>query len=983
MRIRSSVALAAGLAAVIGSAPLAAQEAIEDEQISQLINASFEGEVTVTGSLIPRADLTSLSPVTVLDVQRELPLAGTTRIEDLVVSLPQVFPGQNSTVANGASGTATIDLRFLGAQRTLVLVNGRRMAVGGGFESAADINAIPAPLVERVDILTGGASTVYGSDAMAGVVNFVLDTDFTGIRGGVQYGTYQHDNDNELAQQLNAEAGFDYPSGVTWDGGTLNAYLAIGGKLGDGRGHAAAYIDYRRIDELTKSSRDYLNCAMAAGADGPYCGGSMTTQRGTFIAYNADYSFNGVYTLDLTEEGGDGHSFRPWTGERFNYGPWNHIQRPDEKWNAGAFAHYTANEHLEPYLEVMFMSDFSDAQIAPSGNFGVTETIYCGNPMLSEQQRDILCTQAGYGPEDSALVVSLRRNVEGGPRRSEINNDNLRLVAGLRGDLGDLWSYDLYALHAQTSGQNSLFNDFDVNRIRNALDVIADPVTGEWVCRSGDPGCVPYNIFQEGGVTQEAIDYMSTVATWQDRSRTQVVNLTFIGDLEGYGLRSPAAREGLQVAVGGEYRSEHLEIRPDEVWQEGTAGFEGGVQPFDGGFDVSELFLEVLVPVVQDARGAEDLSVELGYRYSDYSTSGGSNTFKALLNWAITGGWRLRGGYNRAVRSPNAWELFEPETWYTGGTDVCANDPDTGVPQASLEECLRTGMTAAQYGTVPPYGQIRGVWSGNLLLEPEVADTYTAGVVWTPPRVPGLSVTADYYTIDIGGAITGVNAYSTVLLCARTGDPEQCGRIHRDEYGSLFLTEDAYVDSSYQNFQALGAEGVDLIAGYLVALGDAGFLPIELVGTYTLSRYTEDPLIGFDCAGYWGAWCGQANPRWRHRLRATWETAFNLDLSLAWRRVGSSQIDASSPDPDLADPDYMEIARANGIDEIPAYDWFDLAVSYSFNDAVRVTLGINNILDEEPPLLPGWADSTGTWFNLYGNYDPLGRYIFANVQLNF
>ena len=407
----------------------------------------------------------------------------------------------------------------------------------------------------------------------------------------------------------------------------------------------------------------------------------------------------------------------------------------------------------------------------------------------------------------------------------------------------------------------------------------------------------------------------------------------------------------------------------------------GGIEPFDGGFDVSELFLEVLVPVVQDARGAEDLSLELGYRYSDYSTSGASSTSKALLNWAIADGWRLRGGYNRAVRSPNVWELFEPETWYNGGTDVCANDPDTGVPQASLGECLRTGMTAAQYGTVPPYGGIHGIWSGNLRLEPEVADTYTAGVVWTPRRVAGLSVTADYYTIDISKAITAVGAHSTVLLCARTGDPEQCGRIHRDEHGSLFLTEDAYVDSSYQNFQALGAEGVNLNASYLVDLGNAGFLPIELVGTYTLSRYIEDPLIGFDCAGYWGGWCGQANPRWRHRLRATWETAFDLDLSLAWRRVGSSKIDAASPDPDLADPDGTVIARANDIEETPAYDWFDLAVSYRFNDVVRVTLGINNILDEEPPLLPGWADAVGTWFNLYGNYDPLGRYFFAGVQL--
>ena len=156
---------------------------------------------------------------------------------------------------------------------------------------------------------------------MAGVVNFVLDTDFTGVRGSFQYSTYQHDNRNELAQQINADAGFDYPSGVTWDGATINGFVAAGGSFADGRGHGSVYVDYRQIDELTKSNRDYMNCAADAGEDGPYCSGSMTTAQGTWVAYNADYSFNGVYTLDLVEEGGDGHSFRPWRQERFNYGP--------------------------------------------------------------------------------------------------------------------------------------------------------------------------------------------------------------------------------------------------------------------------------------------------------------------------------------------------------------------------------------------------------------------------------------------------------------------------------------------------------------------------------------------------------------------------------------------------------------------------------------------------------------------------------------
>ena len=221
------------------------EEQIQEEVDRQAADASFEDEITITGTLIPRPSLDSLSPVTVVDVAEELTLTGTTRIEDLIISLPQVFAGQNSTIANGATGIASIDLRHLGTERTLVLVNGRRLAMGD--QNGSDINAIPAPLVKRVDVLTGGASTVYGSDAVAGVVNFILDTDFTGVRGGVQYSIYQHDNNNQLAQELNEAAGFEVPTGGIWDGQGLAASMAVGGKFAEGRGHASAYIGYREV----------------------------------------------------------------------------------------------------------------------------------------------------------------------------------------------------------------------------------------------------------------------------------------------------------------------------------------------------------------------------------------------------------------------------------------------------------------------------------------------------------------------------------------------------------------------------------------------------------------------------------------------------------------------------------------------------------------------------------------------------------------
>jgi outer membrane receptor protein involved in Fe transport len=865
----------------------------------------------------------------------------------------------------------------------LVLVNGRRLGVGG---EAADINSIPAPLVKRVDVLTGGASTVYGSDAVAGVVNFIMDTDFTGVRGGVQYSVYQHDNNNLRAQELNEAAGYDYPTGVTWDGDALNVYVALGGAFADGRGHASAYIDYRNIEDLTKADRDYLNCALSDGDDGPYCGGSTSSPRGTFVAFNADWTFNGYYTLDWVEDGGDGHSFRMWDEDYYNYGPYNYIQRPDEKWNAGAFVHYTINDHFEPYAEIMFMDDYSDAQIAPSANFGVTDRINCDNPMLSDQQRDVICTQAGYGPDDYATVYIRRRNSEGGPRTGTMGNFNYRLVGGLRGDINDFWSYDLYGLHAEINFQGSWLNDLSVQRLANALDVIEDPETGEWVCRSGsEDGCVPWNIFQEGAVTQEAVDYISTVALASGTARTRVLNLTFKGDLEGHGLKIPSAIEGLQVAIGAEYRSELLQEVYDEVFLTGAGGFMGSAEAIDASYGVKEFFVEALVPILQNTRGSRDLSLELGYRYSDYNTSGGFNTYKGLLNWAITDSWRLRGGYNRAVRAPNIFELFRPQNASIGGGDICENDLETGVPEGTLEQCLRTGVTEEQYGNIPaaPLGYINTLWGGNPALEPEVADTITAGVVWTPRSIPGLSVTADYYDIEVTEAIDWRWSEFIIHFCAETGGPGLCSRIHRDEVGSLWLSRDAYVDETYMNIGLYRTKGIDLNVDYLIGLGNAGYLTTDLIGTYLLSQRQADPSYDYDCVGYFAGLCDQFNQVWRHRLRATWEAKFNLNLSLTWRRVGPAENAAASPDPDLGDPDELERARINGTEAVRAYDWFDFAASYTWRNGIQLTLGVNNILDQEPPFMPGLQDVSGTWFNLYGNYDPLGRHIFASVQFNF
>jgi outer membrane receptor protein involved in Fe transport len=952
--------------------PPAEDEGVEEDDV-------FVGTVTVTDSLIPRADLSALSPVTVLEVEDELRYSGVNRIEDLVISLPQVFSAQNSTIANGASGLATIDLRNLGVARTLVLVNGRRMAPGDGWQGSAsygaDLNAIPSSIVKRVDVLTGGASTTYGADAVAGVVNFVMDTEFEGVRIGFQQSAYQHDNSNSLAQSINEDRGFDFPTGSGFDGDGTTFSVTLGGKFADGKGHAVAYATYRDIAELTKGDRDYVNCAVSAGDDGPFCGGSSTIAEGRFIAQNADGSDNGDFML------ANGNEFVPRAGTVFNYGPYNHLQRPDEKFSVGTFAHYTVSEHFEPYTELMFTSNETDAQIAFTGTFFNTDFLACDHPFLSEQQRNALCGPGtGYGPNDVAEVYIGKRNVEGTPRSNRLTHENMRVLGGVRGDINDNWSYDAYVLHAENDSTDVYNNDMSIARLALALDAVIDPESGEVVCRSGG-NCVPYNLFQEGAITEEMTNYLTADLSMSGSVKTQVISGLLRGDLEDYGVKFPSASEGVKLALGYEYRDESLANFPDEIYQFGGAtGQGGGVPKVSAGYDVGEFFLEARVPLVQDTPGAEDLSLELGFRASDYSTSGSTETWKTGINYAPSSSLRFRGGFNRAVRAPNIWDLFVPARYGLGGSnDICAG----ANPTATMEECARTGVTAAQYGNIlaNPADQYNNLGGGNPDLIPEEADTVTFGFVWTPENTPGLTLALDYYDIQIVDTVGSLGFDDILQQCANTGDPALCDLINRDSLGTLWLTRDGYIENTNQNIGERQAEGIDANFTHVITLGDKGYMPIDVQGTYTLTSSFTNPLVSYDCVGYFGFQCGQARPEWRHRARATWETKGNFSASVQWRHLGAVDVDDASPNPDIGDPDAMDEWRANGIDKIKAHNWFDLSASYVFKDHMRFTVGINNIFDDEPPLAPTFNDDFGV--NLYSVYDPLGRYAFSSIEYSF
>lgn len=417
--------LVLGLAMV--SAPAYAQDVQEEEAAS----TSNDDVIIVTGSRIRQPNLESASPLTVVSAE-EFKQTGTTRVEDLVNSLPQVFAGQGSNVANGATGAATLDLRGLGSERTLVLVNGRRLVPGDPTTSAADINVIPAALIKRVDVLTGGASSVYGADAVAGVVNFQLDTDFEGFRLDTQYSFYNHNNRNNsrFTDPLD-ERGFGYPRGSTTDGGAFDATAVFGASFDDGRGHVTAYAGYRKINPVNQARRDYSACALDGRTAAQVedngqlfgCGGSATSPTGTFFAYTS-----GGDSTDLIGGGPDGdmpdgvadsfgsptfqfgpnRTFMPGSTP-YNFAPTNYFQRPDERYTAGVFADYEISDSLKPYMEFMFMDDRTVAQIAPSGNFGNTTSLNCDNPLLGPDQFALICNNENLlvspAPGDAFTVV--------------------------------------------------------------------------------------------------------------------------------------------------------------------------------------------------------------------------------------------------------------------------------------------------------------------------------------------------------------------------------------------------------------------------------------------------------------------------------------------------------------------------------------------------------------------------------------------------
>ncbi|MFL6782551.1 MAG: TonB-dependent receptor domain-containing protein [Sphingomicrobium sp.] len=1013
---------------------------------------SSGGDIVITGSRIPQHNLTSASPVTVLSSQ-DIKLQGTTRTEDLINSLPQSFAAQGSTVSNGATGTAEANLRGIGAARTMVLINGRRLQPGDPRQPTSDINFIPASLIKRVDVLTGGASSVYGADAVAGVVNFIMDTNFRGLRFDGQASFFMHNNNaSDKIIRPNEDLGFRPPHGQSINGGAQDLSVAFGAGFDDNRGSIMAYATYRKQDSVLQSTRDYSFCAMGTNPDEDdpfYCGGSTTSREGRVRV------FDPATGARLVNAHFDAPNARIVAGvPLFNFAPYNYYQRPDERYTFGAFAEYEISPGAKPYVEAMFMNDHSDAQIAPSGNFNNSTYLNCDNPLLNTApgsglgglsmqqticQPGFLNTDPGLRPvnpvtglpSDTAFVLIGRRNVEGGGRDDDLEHTSWRIVGGVRGDVLPGVSYDAYYQFGTTRLSETYFNDFSVQRIQRAIDVIdADPGPGVTpVCRSTlngqDPNCVPWDIFGPGGVSAAALNYLQTPGFQRGHVDETVANANVTIDGSEYGIQTPWSDRGMALNVGAEYRKESLDFNTDVEFQTGDLAGQGGpTLPNAGSFDVREAFAEVQIPVINHSF-IDEFTITGGYRYSDYKVNDNhfsTDAYKISAELAPIRDIRARASYNRAVRAPNIVELFGPQgLGLAGGVDLCAagtgtNGPATQQTALTTAQCLNTFATqiangnftvatataAIQAGLDPnPAFQYNVLLGGNVNLTPETADTYTAGVVLQPRWIPGLAVTVDYFDIKVKNLITTFPFTGLIAACGATGDPTFCNLINRDVTGSLFNLATGFANTTNLNLGSLRTKGVDVNASYSHRIGGMGTLNASLVGTYLqtlkfntgLSPAAIDPTLDpslngtYECAGRYGATCsntvaGVPSPKWRHKFRLGFTLPNGLGISGQWRYFSSVKNDTLSDDQDL---NFLTGSHANpGDAKLNAQSFFDLALTARLADRYNFRLGANNILDKDPPVSGGAALGGFSNGNTYPQvYDANGRYVFAGVTIDF
>ena len=931
-------------------------------------------EVVITGSRLRRdRDFIEVSPVATVDMEQIQGLGNLT-LEQTLNRMPQLTPDTTSATNQYGGAAMSANLRGLGAVRTLVLVDGRRY-IPAENTGIADLATIPDMLVERVEIVTGGASAVYGSDAIAGAVNFKLRDDFQG-----------------------AEIRYQRGETSRGDGDTEKLDILLGAGTEDGRGNVTMAMSYSERGTIMGDSRSFSRTPLVPNAQGalvPFGAGNIP---GTVIALqptqfpqingldlsNADGSCPGPIQGIRFDQGGAPAPFcRP--TDQFNYAADNFLMRPMKRYQVSTVGKFQINDNVEAYGQ-MFYNKYEQAyQMAPEAvaptSFGQSQgTIIvpqaATNPLFGPELQEFWGQNAGFfdpnGDGNYVLNGVGRRFEEFGPRNFSFNIDSFLLTGGFRGDFqfnDRNWSWDTFAQYSRNDTRQTTVGLLSRSGITLGLDpVIGDD--GSISCRTQVRGCVPVNIFGTDTLTPEMANYLQTESVTENTFEREVFGATLAGDL----FQMPAGM--VASAFGVEYRKESINVKPNEAQLTNDIASQAiAPQVVNGSYDIFEVFAEARIPLLNEQFGLQGLALEGAARYSDYSTVGKVTTWSGMLDMDINEQLKFRAGLSRAIRAPNLDELLRPvSAGFRPVSDPCLaeNNPSAEVRQL----CVAQGVPAGSIDTLvdSPRSGYDLISGGNPDLDEETADTMTLGFVFSPSRLPALSASIDYYKIEVEDAIAQVDGQLLLNDCFITRDINStaCQTIQRDPNGNILQ-----VNAPLLNVANRDVEGMDLAIAYsfdslpsfMTLPNQNATLDIQSFSSWQFTNETQvlPTIPPVDCAGRYSGTCSSGpvrpDPGFRSLLRLNYRSG-PLRLSPEVNYIGSLKLSEDSPPNENGKQDAVVYVNLNG--------------GWDITDRIGVFFGINNLFDKQPPV---WGFQAAGDLNANVNlYDPQGRNFFAGVR---
>jgi len=930
-------------------------------------------EIVVTGSRIMRRDEFADSPIFTVD-EDSIRVSGYVTIEQYLNTLPQIVPSFSSQSNNPSSGgRAFIDLRGLGPSRNLVMIDGRRAMGQADGGTIVDVNTIPSALIERVEVITGGAAAVYGPDALSGVVNFIMKKDFEGIALDSQY-------------RITEEG----------DGEEWGADLTLGGQFAGGRGNAVFNASYFKRQAAYKDVRSFsaqasnfsgtspggnwatgANQPSQAAVDAAFGPGACSTTGGTSgFQFNPDGSLfcSGVSgNPDLNMVGFTGPD--EWLATNFtpdvfsfNFEPENILILPQERWNVFGRASLEMSDTFSPYIQFQFTNYNALQELAATPTAGATGfSVPVTNPFIPDQLAALL---ASRDDPDADFALAKRFSQLGG-RTGFNTHDVWQTVIGAEGNLGGSWRYDAYASWGRSVRNEGQGGNVDREAIIGMLEA---PDGGVSQC---DGGLNLFGLAPISEACQAAISFNAKNLTVVEQG---VLEAYVSGDV----FELPAGP--VQSVFGVSYRNLDFDFQPDGGLVPGrVAGFNAQL-PVSGRLDFTDLFTEVAIPIVTDAPFARNIGATAGLRWTDNNVFGSEISWKLTADWEVTEAARVRGGYQRAVRSPNINELFAPVVnsfpTFTNG-DPCnvtgpnANNPEFGRNGANGAQvaalCAQQSALAGGPDFVQPFGQASNSQvGGNPDLEPETADTYTIGVVFTPqftqPAFERLSFSLDYFRIKVDDAIDSLDIQTVVQRCFNrdganpTYDANNlwCQLFERNQDNGG--VEGAELTD--RNVALLRVDGIDFTVNWGLPAGP-GDLGLALVGTWLNGNEEQTLITSFDpsddFAGTIGQQTGEGLPEWKVTLQATYEwREFQFIMT---NRYISSMV-------------HRNTVTGGAGDSVKSTYYTDLAARYDLRDGVSLRVGVNNLMNQQPRLFsPNVQSSTDP-----SMFDILGRRYFVGLN---